>query len=118
MCETAIVAADREMVAPDRQVVWTGHTAIAARSLGIKLPEVVATDAGEESFCTDLRSTRDKDAGGPAMVTDYLGLAPHSFDHLISHLPAIVTICAVFSEDELFPHTGRGWDSPFKNVSQ
>ena len=118
MCETAIPAADREMVASDRQVVGTGYITIAARGLGIQLPEVVATDAGEESFCTDLRSTRDKDAGGPAMVADHLGLASHSFDHLISHLPAIVTICAIFGEDELFPHTGKGWDSPFKNVSQ
>jgi hypothetical protein len=118
MCKTAIPTSDREMVASDRQVVGPSHTAIAACSFGIKLPEIVATDAGEESFCTDLRSTRDKDAGGPALVADHLGLASHSFDHLISHLPAIVTICVIFGEDELFPHTGKGWDSPFKNVSQ
>jgi len=108
MGEPAVPAPDCKMPAPDREIMRTRDFAVSAFHLLDKLPEVIAPDLGEGSRLRHIFDTGYKNPCRPAVVALYLCLVWHCLNYLVCHLFAVVTISAVFREDEPVAHK-RYW---------
>ena len=108
MGEPAVPAPDGKMPAPDREVMRTCDFAVPALRRLDKLPEIIAPDLCESSRFRHLFDAGDKDPCRPAVGARNLCLVGHRLYYLVYHLFAVVTIGAVFREDEPVAHK-RYW---------
>jgi hypothetical protein len=104
MGKPAMAAPDRKMTAPDRQVMGTGNTAVAALCGLCQLPKVIATDLRERSLNADILDPWNKNTGCPTVVTGNLSLVRHRLDDLVCDLPAVIAVSTVPRKDETVAH--------------
>lgn len=108
MGEPAVPAPDGKMPAPNREIVWTGHMTLPALRRLDKLPDVIAPDLREGSRFRHLFDAGDKNPCRPAIVARNLCLVGHRLYYLVCLLFAVVTVGAVFRENEPVAHK-RYW---------
>ena len=111
MGKPAAPAPDRKVPASNRKIVRAGNMAIPAFSGLDKFPEIIAPDLCVRSSICHIVYPWDKDPCRPAVVTRYLSLIGNCLDDLVCRLFAVLTIRAVFCEDEPVTHM-RYWMRP------
>lgn len=99
------------MPATDREIVKAGDMTVPAFCGFDKLPQIVAPDLHERAFLAYVFYPRDKDPGRPAVFTHYLSLVGNRLNDLVCHLFAVITVRAVFCDDEPVAHV-RYWMRP------
>jgi hypothetical protein len=104
MRETAVPAPHRKMPAAYDYIMGTIDMAVSASGLFKKVPHVVTTDPGECPGCRDIFNAGNKNTGSTAVFTGNFSLVGYCFDYLICNLPAMVTVRAIFCENERFAH--------------
>ena len=111
MGEPAAPAPDCKVPASNRKIVRAGNMTIPAFCGLDKFPEIVAPYLCVRPRICHIVYPGDKDPCRPAVVTRYLSLIGNRFDDLICHLFAVITVRAVFCEDEPVAHM-RYWMCP------
>jgi len=111
MGEPAAPAPDRKVPASNCKIVRAGNMTIPAFCSLDKFPEIIAPDLCVRSRLCHIMYTWDKDPCRPAVVTRYLSLIGNCLDDLVCRLFAVITIRAVFCEDEPVTHM-RYWMRP------
>jgi hypothetical protein len=111
MSESAVPAPYRKVPASYRKIMWAGNMTIPALCSLDKFPDVKAPDLRIRSRLCHIMYPRDKDPGRPAVFTRYLSLIGNRIDDLVCHLFAVITVRAVFCDDEPVAHV-RYWMRP------
>jgi hypothetical protein len=85
--------------------------AVPASGILRKLPDRILPDCCKRSGLCYILYPGDKDTGCPAIVTRYLCFVENGLDYLVRFLFAMITVRAVFCEDEPVAHL-RYWMRP------
>ena len=104
MGKSTVATPNREVVASDSHIMWSGGPTDAAGCIGQQAPEIVASDFCEISWLGDILDTWDKYPGGTAVVTDDLCLVGDGLDDLVCLFFAVIARCPVFGKDEPVSH--------------
>jgi hypothetical protein len=102
--EIAVPAADREVPAPDYNIVGTGCFTVPAFCCTDQFPRVVASDLCECAWSAHILDSWDKDAGRAAVVACDLCFIGNCLDDLVCHLFTVVAIGAVGQKDKPVAH--------------
>jgi hypothetical protein len=102
--EITVPAADREVPAPDYDVMRTGCFTVPALCCTDQFPRVVASDLGECARPAHILDSWDKDAGRAAVVASDLCFIGNCLDDLVRHLFTVVAIGAVGQKDKPVAH--------------
>ena len=89
----------------------TSHVTVSAFRGFKKVPDIVTPNCCECSWLSDIFNTGDKDPGGTAVFTRYLGLIRYCFYNLVCHLLAMVAVSTEFCENKPVAH-GKYWMCP------
>ena len=116
MRKPAVTAPDGEMPAANDDIMRTVDMAVSATCLFKKVPYIIASDSRECPRFGDILNAGNKNASGTAVVTGNLSFVGYCLDYLICNLPAMVTVSAIFCENELFAHENYWMLSRFINL--
>jgi hypothetical protein len=111
MGEAAVPAPHRKVPASNRKIMRSGNMTMPALCCLDKLPEIIAPDLRVRSRFCHILNPRYKDPGSPAVIARNLSLVRNRLDTLVCNLFAVITVRAVFCDDELVTHE-RYWMRP------
>jgi hypothetical protein len=111
MGEPAVPAPHGKMPATYSYIMGTSHMTVSAFRGFKKVPDIVTPNCCECSWLSDIFNTGDKDPGGTAVFTRYLGLVRYCFYNLVCHLLAMVAVSTEFCENKPVAH-GKYWMCP------
>jgi hypothetical protein len=104
MREPAVTAPDSKMPAADDNIVGTMEMAVSATGLFKEVPYIVTTDPGECPGPGNIFNAGNKNTRSTAVIAGNFCLVGNCLDYLICNLPAMVTVSAIFCENELLAH--------------
>jgi hypothetical protein len=104
MGKAAVAAPDREMVAPDSEVMRAGDPAVTAFCICHQVPEIIAPDLCVTSRFCHIFYPWNEYTGGTAVIAYDLGLIWDCLYNLIGLFSTFVAGCPVFCKDEAVTH--------------